>query len=195
MEKLICLVKDRMNGLDGSHDWSHVERVVNLARDICDHWAGPEKFDRELVEISALAHDIMDHKYFSGDEELLSHHLRTLLGWPEDRIDKVKRVIEGVSYTKEMKGYQIQPDVQAETYIVQDADRLDAMGAIGIGRAFAFGAGKQGGSLQSVIQHMEDKLVNLQNLLKTRRGKQIGERRHQFLIEFLEQFERENGNQ
>lgn len=198
MEDLRNAVREHMSQFDGSHDWSHVVRVVNLALYVARHVSRRNPVDMQLVEVSALMHDMQDHKYASpkdntaAADDVVTKLLVLHLDMPPDRIDKVKRIINGVSYTNEtVHGFVPQDDVRRETYIVRDADRLDAMGATGLGRAFAYGAGARKGTLVSVIDHAEDKLVKLYSLLKTECGRKLGVARHKFTRAFITEFKKE----
>ena len=107
---------------------------------------------------------------------------------PEQEIDEICRIINSVSFSQN-RGRR--PDT-IEGKIVQDADRLDAMGAVGIARTFAYG-GERGRPLEESIQHFHDKLLRLQSLMNTDRGREMAERRHAVLQEFLKEYEEETG--
>ena len=140
-------VKQEMAGNDASHDWSHVQRVRKLALRIAD--CSPEVKDRELVELAALLHDVSDYKYAgvsdgdSSTETPYDRMVRILreFQYPEDKIEELQYMLDHVSFHSEIKGDT--PRVTPELAAVQDADRLDAMGAIGVARCLAY-TGRKG---------------------------------------------------
>lgn len=182
-------IEMNFSGETTGHDLFHVRRVVNLALEI----AKIEKADLFLVEISAWLHDVGDYKLNGGvdqSEELISQFLKEQ-NLSEDLILKINEIISQVSFSKGKQTTSI------EAQIVQDADRLDAIGAIGVARAFAYG-GSNGRELwnpnqpkSTTIQHFYDKLLKLKNLMNTETAKKIAYERHVFLEEFLTQFYKE----
>ena len=166
-----------------SHDFAHTMRVFSNAVQIascepeCDHTA---------VMLAALLHDADDHKLFadSGQE-----HARSFLQSreiPEELQEKILTAIRSVSFSKN-RGRR--PET-IEGKIVQDADRLDAMGAVGVARTFAYG-GEHGRTLDDSIRHFHEKLLLLKDEMNTETGKQMAEERHAFLLAFLEEYEKE----
>lgn len=186
------------------HDWFHIDRVRKLAL----HIARNEKKGNEfIIEMAALLHDIPDDK--------LNHHTEDgwsmLVDWfgkielDEETVSDIMQIIETISYSA---GEGALPSVEAE--IVQDADRLDAIGAIGIARTFAYG-GKKGQPMydpslkvrekmtkqeyrmgkSSSIHHFYEKLLQLQDLLNTDTAKTIANERHEYMVRFLEEFNKE----
>ncbi len=170
------------NHADG-HDVGHTMRVYRNAVRIAEHY--PE-CDLELVSLAALLHDVDDAKLFHTENNANARYFLRGQNVEEGRIDEICAIINTVSFSKN-KGRR--PDT-LEGKIVQDADRLDAMGAIGIARTFAYG-GKSGRSMESSIEHFHDKLLLLKNGLNTEEAKRIGEARHAFLEQFLKEYENE----
>ena len=196
---------------EGSHDWFHVWRVWRSARTI----GAAEGVDMVVVEIGALLHDIADAKFHDGDETigprmasdfLLSQHADTAL------ISHVEQIIANISYRG---GNHRQLFRSPELDVIQDADRLDAMGAIGIARTFAYGGYRQremynpaidprpGMSKEEYmrnngpsINHFYEKLLLLKERMNTVTGRRMAETRHRFMLDYLDTFYREwNGEQ
>lgn len=173
------------------HDYYHIERVVINARKILQ----AEQADGFLVELGAWLHDLGDHKLHDGidkSEELISAFLASLTV-DQAVIDRVVEIISQVSFSKGNKPSSI------EAKIVQDADRLDAIGAIGIARCFAYG-GSKGRILyspddnerkDSSLQHFYDKLFKLKDLMNTESARLIAGQRHSFMEEYLAEFYQE----
>lgn len=198
-------VRAKMSG-DSSHDWWHILRVWNMAK----HLSQIEKADAFVVELGALLHDIADWKFHDGDDtvgprvagEILTDH-----GINPTVIDQVCEIISTISF----KGATVPtPMSTLEGKIVQDADRLDAIGAIGIARTFAYGGNKnremynpeqkptQHGSKEAyfnsgshTINHFYEKLLLLKDRMNTHAAKQIAQARHQFMETYLEEFFKE----
>jgi uncharacterized protein len=192
---------------DGTgHDWWHVERVWKLARRI----AAEEGAELPVVELAALLHDVADWKFHGGDETAGPRAARiwlASLGAPAELTEQVTAIVAGVSF----KGAGV-ADVPLELagLCVQDADRLDALGAIGIARTFAYG-GHRGQPLHdprlspaahdsfaayqsaggTSINHFYEKLLLLRGRMRTGAGRRIAEERHRFLEEFLRRFHAE----
>jgi uncharacterized protein len=189
------------------HDWWHVVRVRRLARAIGEL----EGADLHLVELAALLHDISDYKLNGGDAERgprVAEKLLVDFGEPPDRASAVAEIIRSVSF-EGAGGTSRAKTLEAE--VVQDADRLDAIGAIGIARAFAYGGyagqlmhdpaiARQHHRTQAeyrakrdttTINHFHEKLLLLKDRMKTKAGRRIAERRHRVLEKFLEEFESE----
>lgn len=173
------------------HDYFHIERVVINSRKILQ----TEKADGFLVELAAWLHDLGDHKLHNGvdkSEELINAFLNSLVV-EQPIIDRVIEIVSQVSFSKGNRPSSI------EAEIVQDADRLDAIGAIGIARCFAYGGSKhrilyspdekEKESLS--IQHFYDKLLKIKGLINTKSAKLIAARRHSFIEEYLAEFYRE----
>lgn len=185
------------------HDWFHIERVHAMACAIQEKEGG----DRALIELAALLHDISDHKMNGGKLNhggTVAYELLKEFNCPEQLAIEVKEIVDGVSY----KGANV-PDCMKslEGKIVQDADRLDAIGAIGIARAFAFGGNKNramyipdfkpelhntfesyANSKSHTINHFYEKLLLLTDRLNTETARKIGQQRHDFMENYLQQF-------
>lgn len=198
-------VKGTLAGESSGHDWFHVERVWKMALRLAEN----EGADRFIVELAALLHDIADWK-FSGDEAAGPREARAWLesvGVDSATVDHVCDIIARLSF----KGAGVPDSMPTkEGMVVQDADRLDALGAIGIARAFAYGGHKNRelynpsitptvhqsfeqykGSNGTTVNHFYEKLLLLKHRMNTQTAKQIAEQRHAFMEEFLHRFFRE----
>lgn len=173
------------------HDYYHIERVVINARKIIQ----TEHADSFLVELAAWLHDLGDHKLHNGvdkSDELITAFLKSLLV-EQSIIDRVVEIVSQVSFSKGNKPSSV------EAEIVQDADRLDAIGAIGIARCFAYGGNKnriiyspeEQEKKNSSIQHFYDKLFKLKDLMNTESAKLIAKQRHSFMEEYIAEFYQE----
>lgn len=205
--KTIDFVKEKLSGLEAGHNWSHTERVWKLAQKI----AQTESCDTEIVEIAALLHDVADPKFHNGDEQLavdISSNFLRGIGLSGEKILAVINIIKNISFKNRGEvEVQTQP---IELKIVQDADRLDAIGAIGIARTFNFGGFKNNEiynrqippnltqskeeykkSNGTTINHFYEKLLLLKDLMNTAKAKEMAEERHRFMLLFLEQFHKE----
>lgn len=203
IEKVKAAIFEQFDGEATGHDWHHINRVVNLAK----HIQTKEGGDANVVELAALLHDISDHKFNGGklDEGgKVAHALLLELGCDIETADKVKYIVDNVSY----KGANTKAEMNTlEGRIVQDADRLDAIGAIGIARTFAYGGNKNqsmydpelksqlhdsfeqyANAKSSTINHFYEKLLLLKDRLNTETAKEIGLHRHQYMEQFLEEF-------
>ena len=186
------------------HDWSHIRRVWQLARRLA---AAEPSADPVVTELAALLHDIADWKFHGGDYEAGPRAARAWLASQnkdEYIISRVEIIIREVSF----KGLGVATPVSSlEAALVQDADRLDAIGAIGIGRAFAYGGYKgrpmhdpavppvshhsfaqYQQSTAPTLNHFYEKLLHLRDRLHTPAARQLAEQRHQFMVEFVAQF-------
>lgn len=203
IEKTVTYVKEALSLAEGGHDWWHVYRVWKLARQI----ARTEEADLFVVELGALLHDIADSKFHNGDETLGPRKAREFLGSlrVEERvISHVEKIIAHISF----KGAaHRQAFRSAELDVVQDADRLDALGAIGVARAFNYGGHKgraiydpgippvQGMTKEAykkntapTINHFYEKLLLLKDRMNTPTGKKLAGERHRFMEQFLARF-------
>lgn len=203
IQNTIAFVKDQLKDAEAGHNWSHIERVWKLSKKIAEIEGGNLK----IVELSALLHDIADPKFHNGDENLALEISRNFLetqAVSEEEIEAVLYIIKNISF-KNRGDFQGEPS--KELQIVQDADRLDAIGAIGIARTFHFGGFKNNPiydpeikpnlamtkeeykkSEGTTINHFYEKLLLLKDLMNTETGRKIAEKRHQFMLQFLEQF-------
>lgn len=203
LQKTEAYVREKLEGEGTGHDWWHIHRVRNTALSL----AKEEKADLFIVELGALLHDIADHKFHDGDETVgpkVALEWLKSLAVPEDAIHQVCAIIKEVSF----KGAKVEtPMSTIEGEVVQDADRLDAIGAIGIARAFAYGGHKnrelynpdQDPTLHdsfeaykndkgATINHFYEKLFLLKDRMNTKTAKRIAEERHQFMKEYVERF-------
>lgn len=189
-------VKQNQEGYDSGHDWLHIERVRRIAIYI----NSIEKLaDPFIVEVTALLHDMADSKFAGKYQEERYSLVVDLLGRCElsEQTGKILNVIRNISFSKKIKeGDLLNPLL----FVVQDADRLDAIGAIGIARAFAYGGfrnnpiyipGENNINNPSTIGHFHEKLLKLKDMMKTNTGSTIAIRRHQVLLDFLDEFNRE----
>jgi uncharacterized protein len=194
-------VQQYMSKYDGSHDFNHIRRVVGLANLIYKRLKEetPESavgMDLYAITLAALLHDVGDKKYLEPGQDSNTLVLATLLsfGAPEDLAIKVQRIVVSVSYSSEIKDpAQVQAMIQKypELAVVQDADRLDAIGAVGIGRTFTFGGAKGGWDMGETLQHFDDKLEKLETMMKTGPGKAMARERTERLKTFKHWWEEE----
>lgn len=203
ISKTITFVKQQLANAEGGHDWFHIERVYKNALLI----AREEKCDLQIVQLAALLHDIADSKFHNGDESIGPKTARNFLeseNIAPKTISHIINIIENISF----KGGNFDKNFHSvELDIVQDADRLDAIGAIGIARAFNYGGFKNRAlydpkiapntnmsveeykrSQAPTINHFYEKLLLLKDKMNTQTGKQIAQQRHQFMQNFLSQF-------
>lgn len=173
------LFKDNADG----HGVDHTMRVFNLALEIAKDYPESNLF---LISMSALLHDVDDHKLFQTENNQHAREFLKTHNVDEEIIEKVCQIIDEISFSHNQNN---KPSSLA-AMIVQDADRLDAMGAIGVARTFAYG-GKNNRPLSSSIQHFHDKLLLLKDMMNTETGKKMAEDRHQFLLNFLKEYEKE----
>ncbi len=177
-------IKGLFEGNSDGHDFDHSMRVYKNAMRIAEKEKG---CDFKIVALAALLHDADDHKLFNTENNANARSFLKEHGISDDDIEKICTAINSVSFSKN-KGKK--PDT-LEGMIVQDADRLDAIGAIGIGRTFAFG-GKHGRDLDSSIDHFHEKLLLLKDQMNTASAKEIAEVRHTFMEEFLKEYAEES---
>ena len=187
MEKMIAAAEEYIRvlfeGNSDGHGYDHAMRVYHNALVIAE--SEPDA-DRRIVALSALLHDADDHKLFKTENNANARRFLEEQGVDPETVNRICDVINSVSFSKN-KGKH--PET-IEGRIVQDADRLDAIGAIGIARTFAFG-GKHARSLDSSIEHFYEKLLLLKDMMNTDRAKQLAESRHAFMELFLKEWERE----
>lgn len=165
------------------HDTDHSLRVYRNALKIAE--AYPDS-DRTIIALASLLHDTDDHKLFCTDNNENARRFLESAGVSPDQIDRICDVINAVSFSRNRDK---RPE-SIEAMIVQDADRLDAIGAVGIARTFAFG-GSHGRTLDSSIDHFHEKLLLLKDLLNTQAARSLAEKRHTFMLEFLDEYESE----
>jgi uncharacterized protein len=167
----------------GGHDAEHTLRVYRNALRIAER---EPACDREIVALAALLHDADDHKLFRTENDAHARGFLEEHGFSPERIDRICRAIDSVSFSQNRGKH---PET-LEGKIVQDADRLDAIGAVGIARTFAYG-GAHGRDLSSSIDHFYEKLLLLKEEMNTSAAKEMAEERHRFLETFLNEYERE----
>lgn len=201
VDNAISYVKKYFKEEFSGHDYYHTLRVYNLAQYI----AKAEKCDKELVCLSALLHDVDDYKLVGKEAEPFYNAKKFLRSqnYPEDKIEKICHIISQISF----KGKDtVTPDT-IEGKIVQDADRLDAIGAIGVARTFAYGgnhkipmhvpnmeykedmtAEEYYNNVGTTINHFYEKLLKLKDLMNTETAKNMAKHRHEFMETFLKEF-------
>lgn len=201
IDKTISYVKKFFEEEFSGHDFYHTLRVYNLAQSI----ANIEKCDKELVYLASLLHDVDDYKLVGQESEQFCNAKAFLRNekYPEDKIEKICHIISQVSF----KGKDsVTPDT-IEAKIVQDADRLDAIGAIGIARTFAYGgnhkipmhipnmkykenmtAEEYYNNVGTTINHFYEKLLKLKDLMNTETAKSMAKYRHEYMEAFLKEF-------
>jgi uncharacterized protein len=206
IENTVEFVKEKLEGAEAGHDWFHIERVWKLSKKI----AKTEECNLEVVELAALLHDIADPKFHNGDETIALKVSREFLesqNASQNVTEKVLFIIKNISFKNRGEAPK---DLPIELKIVQDADRIDAIGAIGIGRTFNFGGFKNNlmyhpdiepnmgmskeeykKSNGTTVNHFYEKLLLLKDLMNTEKGKEIAEERHDFMLKFLDQFYKE----
>lgn len=205
LKKTKEFVKQSFKGAEGGHDWFHTKRV--LANSV--YIAREENANLFVVQLAALLHDIADSKFHDGDETLGPKVASEFL--KEQKVDQVSRehivkIIESVSFKNSLSPLE-KTFNSIEMQIVQDADRLDAIGAIGIARAFNYGGFKNRElynpkvtpnrnmskeeykkSAAPTINHFYEKLLLLKEKMNTPTGKKLAEKRHEFMLSYLDQF-------
>lgn len=206
IDQTILFVKKTLSGAEAGHDWFHIERVFRNAK----HLNETEKGDELVVALAALLHDIADSKFNNGDEEIgprIAGKFLNSLELDPAIVTHVQQIIKNLSYKASLGAINFQ---SRELDIVQDADRLDAIGAIGIARAFTYGGYKNRvlydpeiapnlhmskeeykNSSTPTLNHFYEKLLKLKDLMKTESGKKIAAERHDFMLLYLDHFYKE----
>ncbi|NVK27869.1 MAG: HD domain-containing protein [Flavobacteriia bacterium] len=206
IEKTTERIKKKFENEGTGHDWFHIDRVRRTAMLL----AIEEGADTQIVELAALLHDVDDWKFNGGDVDSGPETAKNWileLGGSESLAETIRSIVNEVTF----KGAGVETKASTlEAAVVQDADRLDALGAIGIARAFAYG-GSRGRLLwnpeeeydqhesfeeykkntSSTIAHFHEKLLLLKDRMQTIAGKQLAEERHDFMVTYLDQFEKE----
>ncbi len=203
IKKTEDFVKTKLRGVDGSHDWWHAVRVRNMAMRLSKN----EQVDIIVIELSALLHDIADEKLNDGDEQKGLKILEKFLdgiNLPQQQKNHIFYIIKNISFRNFAKNLNKK---SLEFMIVQDADRLDAIGAIGIARTFSYGGGKKRElfnpdikpvsninkdeykkHISPTINHFYEKLLLLKDMMNTHKARQIAEHRHKCMEIFLDEF-------
>ena len=206
ISQTITFVKQQLKGDATGHDWWHVHRVWHMALILAEQ----EGADLFVVQLATLLHDIADWKFHAGDDKkggVIARQWLESLGLEEKVIGHVCQIVSDISF----KGASVATHMKTiEGKVVQDADRLDAIGAIGIARAFAYGGYKKRemynpeiepllhqsfeqykNSEGTTVNHFHEKLLLLKNCMNTQSALQIAEERHQFMEVFLDRFLKE----
>lgn len=206
INQTIDFVKRTLAGAEAGHDWFHIERVYQTALTI----NAQEQADNLTVSLAALLHDIADSKFNNGDEEIgprLAAEFLKSIAVEDNIILEVQQIIKNLSYKASLGTITYQSKALD---VVQDADRLDAIGAIGIARAFTYGGFKNRvvydpaippvenqskeaykNTTAPTINHFYEKLLLLKDLMKTAGGKAMAQQRHDFMLNYLDQFYKE----
>ena len=208
IEETILFVKEALRNAEGGHDWFHIQRVFNNTILISKE----EDVNILVVSLGALLHDIADAKFNDGDESLgpkMAENFLLSINVPIEIINHVVNIIKFSSFKAELSDGKIKKKLfrLKELQVVQDADRLDAIGAIGIARTFNYGGYKNRmlydpsippnlnitkeeykNSTAPTINHFYEKLLLLKDKMNTKTGKRLAEERHQYMVDYLEQF-------
>jgi uncharacterized protein len=206
IDQTIAFVKKELENAEAGHDWFHVKRVWKTAKKI----AKEENIDPIIVEFAALLHDIADAKFHNGDEEIGPEKAGKFLnsiGIEKEIIIHVQNIIRNMSFKSSLGAVSFS---SKEMDVVQDADRLDAIGAMGIARAFTYGGYKNRtlydpeikpnlnqskeeykNTSAPTINHFYEKLLLLKDKMNTASGKKMAEARHHFMQQYLDQFYKE----
>ncbi|MCR4598188.1 MAG: HD domain-containing protein [Acetatifactor sp.] len=185
VDEAIEFIKKLFEGNSDGHGIDHAMRVYHNAMII----AQTESCDMQIVALAALLHDADDHKIFHTEENANARGFLKEHGVTEGEIEWIVTIINAVSFSKNKD----KKPKTVEGMIVQDADRLDAMGAVGIARTFAYG-GKHGRDMESSIQHFHEKLLLLKNLMNTEKAKELAKKRHEYLQGFLDEWKEETSD-
>jgi len=210
IDNTILFVKKTLKDAEGGHDWFHIERVYNNTITI----AKTEKVNTFIVALGALLHDIADAKFYKGDETVgpkMAHNFLITQNVSEDVIEEIQYIINNISFKNSLDKSKAIP-LSIELQVIQDADRLDAIGAIGIARAFNYGGFKNRvlydpeiqpklnqtkeeykKSTAPTINHFYEKLFLLKDKMNTQTGKLIAQERHEYMENFVKQFYKEWG--
>ncbi|MBO6533920.1 MAG: HD domain-containing protein [Muricauda sp.] len=208
IQNTIAFVKRELSDAEGGHDWFHIQRVFNTSKLLLQH----EEGDSLVVQLAALLHDIADPKFHNGDEQIGPQTAQDFLETQQvshETTAHVVNIIRHMSFKNSLE-QDGETFTSKEMDIVQDADRLDAIGAIGIARAFNYGGFKNRElynpaippnlnmtkeeykkSKAPTINHFYEKLLLLKDGMRTPTGKKLAEKRHQFMLDYLEQFYKE----
>ncbi|EHQ27825.1 HD domain-containing protein [Mucilaginibacter paludis] len=203
IDKTAEYVRQTLQGAEAGHDWWHIQRVWNNAKLI----GRQEAVDMLVVELAALLHDIADSKFYGGDEEIgpeMAGLFLRSIDTDAAIVEHVQQIIRNMSFKASFEKLSF---TSPELQVVQDADRLDAIGAIGIARAFTYGGFKNRemhnpdiapnlnmskeeykNTSAPTINHFHEKLLLLKDRMNTSTGKMIAQQRHAFMEQYLEQF-------
>lgn len=203
IQATIKYVKKELKNAEGGHDWHHINRVYKNALLINKAEGG----DELIVGLGALLHDIADSKFHGGDEQIGPEKAADFLRSQGLEGSRINEVVDIVKYISFKGGHNGLKNPSLELKVVQDADRLDALGAIGIARCFNYGGfknrliydpeikPKKGMTAEEYksnkgpsINHFYEKLLLLKNLMNTKKGKELAQKRHDFMEDYLSQF-------
>ena len=183
IENTICYIKELFKNNSDGHDSAQSLRVYHNAIMIADTEPG---CDRMVIALASLLHDADDYKLFDTENNANAWAFLRNQQVDDDIIGRICRTINAVSFSKNKD----KPPANIEEMIVRDADRLDAIGAIGIARTFAYG-GKTGRTIEDSISHFHDKLLLLKDMMHTNKAKEIAEERHRYMLGFLDELEKD----
>lgn len=215
-------VKDMMKNNDPSHDWYHVERVYKNAIYIIEQENllnnNQLNYDLEVIQLASLFHDVVDFKYDFKENKSLDEIAKERLNlffkkfdYPQDKIDKIVYIVLNISWRKELEAGNKSNDLPIELKVVRDADRLDAIGAVGVARCLVFSGARDRPiyiedqnpilnmtaeqynqqtiqNKSTAINHFYEKLLLIKDRMQTETGKKLAEQRHEFMISYLNQF-------
>lgn len=207
VERTRAFVKNSLERAEAGHDWFHVLRVWNNALAIAEEEPAA---NRLVVSLGALLHDIADSKFHDGDESLGPQRTRDFLtgiGLDNETVAEVTQIVAQISFKNSLDPQANRMVPSLELQIVRDADRLDALGAIGIARAFNYGGYKNrifynpevppnlhmdkaaySRNTGTTINHFYEKLLLLKDRMHTKKGRAMAEKRHEFMLLFLDRF-------
>jgi uncharacterized protein len=207
IEQTRKFIEEKFAGEGSGHDWAHMYRVWQLSQTIA---ASEPDADREIVELGALLHDIADWKFHDGDDSVGPREARKWLEsleLPEETIAAVEHIVANISFHASLD--KNRPSLSLEAKIVHDADKLDAIGAIGIARTFVYSGTKgrpmydpaikpkthdsiesyrKGNENNTTINHFYEKLLLLKDMMLTETGKSIAQKRHDYMLQYLDEF-------
>ena len=198
IEQVTRYVEEFMNKYDSSHDYTHIQRVLKLAKKIeADENSSDStvRYNSDIITLASLLHDVGDRKYLKAGEDGETMVERLLLGFKADAAlaAEVQAIVNHVSYTKEVKNpakVQAFLSQHRELAVVQDADRLDSIGAFGIARFFIYHA-NHGDTLDESMTYFAERLENLECLMKTRTGREMAADRTGTVKEYRSSYEKE----
>ena len=207
VEKTRAYIEQQFAGEGSGHDWAHMYRVWQLSKRIA---ASEPDADMTIVELGALLHDIADWKFHDGDDSAGPKAAREWLesiNADKDTVQRVEHIVANISFHAALNSDR--PALSPEAAIVHDADKLDAIGAIGIARTFVYSGSKgrpmydpaikpkihdsaesyrKGNENNTTINHFYEKLLLLKDMMITDTGKQIAQHRHEYMEQFLDEF-------
>lgn len=201
IRSVVHFVRQYMSQNDASHNFEHIQRVIGLSQHIYTHSAESvrQRLDFRVMILSALLHDVGDRKYLKPGEDPFTtvYTLLRTLGAPEELAARVQAICLGVSYSTEVRdpeGTVRLIGAHPELAVVQDADRLDSIGAIGLGRCFTFGGARtDSASLEEAMEQVETRLLRVGEMMKTDVGRRLAKERSRRLRTFRDWWREEEG--